>query len=151
MRYLLVFAMVIVGPLSVYHAAPPAQEPKLVRPVSWWSGLNPVSDGGAGGDKQEVDLIAERKELAQAWKYLGLKGTVPEVNFKDYFVLVVRRPLGLDLHSGGLAVAEGGEAKIQGRGVHPDEMNSRIHSSTIAIFPRSGIKTVEKTKLPATE
>ena len=110
-----------------------------------------ISDGGAGGDKQEVDLIAECKELAQAWKYLGLKGTVPEVNFKDYFVLVVRRPLGLDLHSGGLAVAEGGEAKIQGRGVHPDEMNSRIHSSTIAIFPRSGIKTVEKTKLPATE
>jgi hypothetical protein len=153
MRSLILLAVVVVGTSSPSFADPPAKEPKMLRPVMWWSGLNRVSDGGAGGDEQTVILISDAKEFNKVWTSLGTKVDAPQVNFKDYFVLVVRKPLGLDLSPpfGHLALDDKGEAKIRGLNAHPDSMNSRFHSSTIALFPRSGIKTVEGSKLPAGE
>jgi hypothetical protein len=150
MRYLVCLALIVTGQWSGVSAAPPGKEPVKVRPVLWWSGLNPVSDGGSGGGGQKIVLVTDAKAFAKLTRALELKGPCPQVNFKEYFVLVVHKPLGLDLSQpfGFLAVDGQGEAKVRGLPVHPDSMNSAIHSSPIAVFPRSGIKTVEGKKLP---
>jgi len=128
----------------------PQKEPKIIHPVLSWSGLNRFSDGGGPGPKPHILLITDAKTFAKIWDNMELRGDVPQVNFEDYFVLTVTRPGGLDFSAwGGLALNEKGKATVHGRDVHPDNMNSRYHSTTIGIFPRSGIQTVDGMKLPA--
>src|SRR5262245_6767758 len=129
----------------------PPNAPKIIRAVLSWSDLNRFSDGGARGPKAQVLLVTDAKTFAKIWHNLKLPREVPQVNFEDYFVLAVTKPLGLDLSLpwGGLALDDKGRATIRGSDVHADDMNSRFHSSTLAIFPRSGIQTVEGMKLPA--
>ena len=151
MRYLIWLAVIVICPWSAFSAGEPAKEPTKVHAVLWWSGLEPRSDGGGGGSEQTIVLITDAKAFAKTAETLKVKEPRPQVNFKEYFVLVVRKPLGLDLSPpfGFMVVDAQGEAKIRGLPAHPDSMNSRIHSSTIAIFPRAGIKTVEGNKLSA--
>jgi hypothetical protein len=151
MRILVLLAVIVVWPLSGFAADPPAKEPAVIRPVLWWAGLHPHTDVGGGGGGQDVQLITRARDHTRVWKLLEPKAQVPEVNLKDYFVLVVHRPGGLTFLFGGLALDDQGEAKIGGIDEHPDNMNSRIYSSTIAVFPRRGIKTVEGKPLPAVE
>jgi hypothetical protein len=150
-RSLLSLALVAGFVSACPAAAPPPEPPKLVRPVVSWSALNVYYDGGSGvKDYLEVDLLTERKEFAQAWKYLAQPQPMPEVNFDEYFVVVVRKPLGLRFSSGGLAVDRRGQARLlTGFPEHPDNRAGRTHSSSIGIFPRAGITTVNGKKLPA--
>lgn len=147
MRSLLSLAL-LAGLVSVASAAaPPPEPPKIVRPVLSWSALRPVYDGGARvSDDWEIDLLTEPKELAQAWKYLALPLPTPQVNFDEYFVIVVRKPLGLRF--GGLAVDRRRQATIRGFAEHWDNRAGRTHSSSVGVFPRAGITTVNGKKLP---
>src|SRR5262245_12081701 len=148
MRCAMPLVALAVTPLLVACADSPGKEAQIVRPAVWWCGLNRFSDGGARVEPT-TDLITDAEGFAKLWKRLGLKGEAPRVDFKDHFVLVLVRPLGLDFRVGGLAVDEQGEAKARGARVHPDNMNSMFHSTTIAVFPRDRIKSVEGKKLPA--
>jgi hypothetical protein len=131
-------------------ADPPGKESKVVRPAIWWSGLGRISDGGGPGLKPSTDLITDAKAFAKLWKQFGLQGEVPQVNFKDYFVVVDFRRFGLDFgFGGGLEVDERGDARTRGLPFHPDNMNSAFHSTTIGIFPRASVKSVAGKKLSA--
>ncbi len=71
------------------------------------------------------------------------------MNFKDYIVVVVFRHDGVDFGGhGGLAVHADGEAKVVGWPVAYKATNAGWYSSTLAIFPRKGITSVEGQKLP---
>jgi hypothetical protein len=145
-----------------------ADEPTKVRPIAWWSDLGRRSSGGGPVGGQKIVLITDAKAFAKAWsdmqpnetgpKFKGadklkFPGLAPEINFSDYFVLVVTKPLGLDFAQpfGHLLVDGSGNAKIRGIALHGDNMNSVWISTTIAIFPRDGIKSVESKKLPPIE
>jgi hypothetical protein len=150
MRYV-VLLLVAVVPLHTLRGEPPKKEEKerLVRPVLWWSGLGRISDGGGRLDPSSA-LITDAEAFAKLWKQYEMKGEVPAVNFADYFVVADFRALGLTFEfGGGLVVGEGGDSKLRGLGLHPDVMNSQFHSTTIAVFPREGVKTVAGKKLPA--
>jgi hypothetical protein len=152
MRYLIGLAVLVLWPWSAFPAASSGKEPAKVRPVLWWSGLAPFSDGGGGGGAgQTMVLITDAKTFAKTAKDLKLTEPCPQVNFKEYFVLVVYKRFGLDLSPpiGCLAVDARGAAKIRGLPAHLDSMSSAIYSTTVAIFPRSGIKTVEGKRMPA--
>src|SRR5262245_41833256 len=120
MRSLLLILVVLVFPPFAFAADPPAREPPVVRAVLWWQGLNRFSDGGGGGNEMNIDLLTGAREFARAWKDLEMKGAAPEVNFQDYFVLVVHKPLGINFFFGGLALDDRGAAKVRGIPAEPD-------------------------------
>lgn len=129
-----------------------ARVPALeARPALWWSGLGRAhSAGPASALKQSVTLISGPKQFAGVWKRLGLKAAAPTVNFNEYFVVVVNRPLGLDLSApfGKLCIDAKGDAKVVGLNAHADDRDSIAISSTLAVFPRTGVRSVEGKKLP---
>jgi hypothetical protein len=137
-------------PLAGNGADPPEKEATLVRAVLWWPGLSPASDGG-GRVEPNTDVVTTPEAFAKVWKKVAMKGDPPRVNFRTHVVVVAFRPGGVDFDHGGLVVDDRGNAKVQGWEVHPDNMNSRIHSTTIAVFPRAGFKSVEGKKLPAVD
>jgi hypothetical protein len=148
MRCAILIVVVTAAPQLGARADPPVKESQIVRPSVWWSGLNRFSDGG-GRVEPVTRLVTDAGEFAKLWTRFGLKVEAPQVDFRNNFVLVLLRPLGLDFEVGGLTVDEHGASKARGMPVHPDFMNSSFHSTTIAVFPRDGIKSVEGKKLPA--
>jgi hypothetical protein len=150
MRYAMLLIMVTVTPVLDACSDQPRKKERVVRPAMWWSGLGRVSDGGGPALKATSESIADAEAFGKLWKNLGLKEAPPRVNFKDYFVVVVFRPFGLDFElSGGLAIDERGDAQPRGMRLDADNMNSGVYSTTIGVFPRAGIKSVEGKKLPA--
>ncbi|HKB42531.1 MAG TPA: hypothetical protein VKD72_39250, partial [Gemmataceae bacterium] len=106
-----------------------------------------------GGEPQPA-FITGPEEFARLWGQLVLQlpqKAPPPVDFKDHFVLVLVRLDGFDLAAGGLAVAGQGEAKVQRAVGVPlgGFMGNVYYSTTIAVFPRDRIKSVEGKKLPA--
>lgn len=129
---------------------PPRKEDRIVRPALWWSGLGRMSDGGGPAFPETCELVTDAEAFDKLWKKLGLKEAHPRINFKDYFVVVVFRPFGLDFElGGGLAVDERGDAQPRGMRLDADTMNSGVYSTTIGVFPRDGIRSVQGKKLPA--
>ena len=127
------------------------EKERLVRPVLWWSGLGRISDGGGRLDPASA-LITDTEGLAKLWKQYQIKDEVPRINVEDYFVVTDFRALGLTFEfAGGLAIKEGGDAELRGLPRDADVMNSMFHSTTIAVFPRAGVKSVAGKKLPAVE
>jgi hypothetical protein len=127
---------------------PPAKEPVVVRPAKWWSDLNRISDGGGSTLKSTTKLISDAEEFAKAWNQLGLKGEAPTINFKDYVVVVVFRQSGVDFKlSGGLETDAKGHAKVVGPPAHRIATNAGWYSTTIGVFPRKGIVSIEGQKL----
>jgi hypothetical protein len=156
MRFALIFTVVaatsLLGPAPGARTDPPTKASKVVRPAIWWPGVGRISDGGGPGLKPTIYLITDAEAFAKLWKKLGLKGELPRVNFQDYFVLVDSRRFGLDFAiGGGLAVDERGDARAGGFRADPDARNSAVHSTTIGVFPRAGIKSVGGKKLPVSK
>jgi hypothetical protein len=147
MRRFILFVLLAAAPSTGLCGNPPGKE-KVIRPVMWWSDLGRVSDGGGPAFKSTTKLIADAKEFTKTWNRLGLKGPVPRVNFKDYFVVVTFRESGIDFEvHGGLATDAKGAAKVVGFPAHHMATNAGWYSTTIAVFPRRGIVTVEGQKL----
>ena len=148
---ILLSVLAVASPLAV-RADPPAKEADVVRPVLWWSDLNRVSDGGGPAFKSTTSCITDAKAFAKAWDMLGTKRALPKVNFMDYFVVVVFRAEGVDFElTGGLVTDPKGNAKVVGRAAHHIVTNAGWYSTTIGVFPRKGIASVEGHKLPAVE
>jgi hypothetical protein len=146
-----VLLLVVVAPLAAVGAEPPKKEEKehVVRPVLWWSGLGRISDGGGRLDPSSA-LITDAEAFAKLWKQYEMKGAVPRVNFADYFVVADFRALGLTFEfAGGLVIDARGDSKLRGLPRDDDVMNSAYHSTTIAVFPREGVKSVAGKKLLA--
>src|SRR5262245_1643550 len=113
MRYAMLLAVVAAAQLVGKCPAPPKGEPRIARPALWWSGIGPISDGGARLDPSST-LVTDEKTFAKLWKQLELKGDIPRVNFRTYFVVVVFRAGGLDFgFGGGLVINDRGDAKVQ--------------------------------------
>ena len=146
-RFLLVVILAALASPGLY-GDPPAKEKPVVRPVMWWSDLGRVSDGGGPAFRATTRLISDAKEFTKVWNQFGLKGPVPRVNFADYFVVVVFRESGVDfeLH-GGLAIDPKGNARVVGLAAHWLATNAGWYSTTIGVFPRTGIMSVEGHKL----
>jgi len=133
-------------------ADPPGKEPEVVRPVMWWSELGRVSDGGGPAMKSMTHCVTDAKGFAKEWDRLGVKGPMPRVNFKDYFVVVVFRESGLDFEiTGGLATGPKGNAKVVGLPAHQLATNAGWYSTTLGVFPRRGIASVDWQNLPQVE
>jgi hypothetical protein len=130
----------------------PAKESEVVRPVLWWSDLSRVSDGGGPALKSHTELLTDAKSFAKFWTKCEMKGAAPQINFKDYFVVVAFRESGVDFQlNGGLAVGGKGDAKVVGLPAHRIVTNAGWYSTTIGVFPRKAIVSVEGHKLPAVE
>ncbi len=147
---LLIVAVAIVAP--TVSADPPAQQTPVLRPALWWSDLRRVSDGGGPALKASTRLVGDAKGFAEVWAQLGLKGQAPAINFKDYFAVLAFRRDGLDFQLlGGLAIDAAGDAKVVGLPAHPLVTNAGWYSSTLAVFPRTGVVSVDGHKLPKAE
>ena len=140
--------------------AAPVAKSQLVRPVLWWSDLNRFSDGGSSGPKPRLAVLADAGQLAAEWDALKLTMPVPKVDFQANFALLIFRESGFDFRKsggltaraeieGGLMVDPQGEAKLLGVPASITGTNAGWHSTTIAIFPRQGIVTVEGQKTAA--
>ena len=152
MRTFFLLTILLSLPALALSAEPPIKEAKTtVRPALWWSDLNRFSDGGGEGVKPKTSLLTTTAELTKVWVEMKLKGELPKVNFKDYFVVVVLRVSGVDFDNGGLATNDKGEAQVVGLPAHHIVTNAGWWSTTIGIFPRKGIVSVEGVKLPALE
>ena len=153
MRSAILFAVLAATSQLATRAEPPVgKEPPVARPVLWWSDLKRVSDGGGGVLPSTTACVTGPKEFAREWERLGLKGAPPKVNFKEYVVVVVFRVSGLEFEaSGGLEVDPKGIAKVVGPNAFVIRTNAGWYSTTIGVFPRRGIMTIDGHKLPAVE
>jgi hypothetical protein len=152
MRFFIPLVILATTTSSDLAGAPPAKEKRVVQPALWWSDLGRKSDGSGPTFKATTRLISGAKEFATVWNQLGLKGEVPRVNFKDYLVVVDFRVSGIDFRpTGGLAIDPKGNAKLAGLPAHWIQTNAGWYSTTIGVFPRKGIVSVEGQKLPAAE
>ena len=153
MRYAILLAVVGATALPAARCQPPVgKEQQVVRPVLWWSDLKRVSDGGGGVLPATATLVTDPKGFAKEWDRLGLKGQPPKVNFKEYVVVVAFRVSGLEFEaSGGLEVDPKGNAKVVGPHAFVIMTNAGWYSTTIGVFPRRGITTIDGQKLLASE
>ncbi len=134
----------------VISASIQADEPKLVRPILWWVGVNSFSDGGSGGVKESTHCFTNAEAWAKQWELLKLPGACPQVDFEKHVVVLAQRVYGLNFEPhDGLVVGEKGEARLVGRKHTQVIMNAGIWSTTIAVFPRKGIESIDGVKLTA--
>lgn len=135
-------------PLSAAGFEPPAQkERSVVRPVMWWPDLKMVNDNKVL--PSTTTCFNEAKQFNEEWSRVVFTSRPPFVNFKEYFVVVTFRELGLDYGtSGGLEVDAKGNAKVLGEPIYPHtDSDRRTYSTTIGVFPRRGITTIHGQKL----
>jgi len=151
MRYALMLTM-LAEFLAGQGDAPAKTEKLVVRPVLWWSDLKRVSDGGGAPLLSTITCVTDPKAFVKEWDRLGLKGTPPRINFKEYVAVVVFRVAGLDFEAnGGLEVDPQGNAKVIGPDAFTILTNAGWYSTTIGVFPRRGISAIDGRKLPAGE
>jgi hypothetical protein len=74
--------LLLVAPLPpAVSGGPPAKEPRVVRPVLWWSDLGRISDSGGPAFKPTTRLITDARGFAKAWEQLGRpSGRMPNLS-----------------------------------------------------------------------
>jgi hypothetical protein len=117
-----------------------------IKPVVCWYPQPEYSSSGV--PERSVRLIGTAKEFEKFWKDVFPKEMLPEVNFEENFVVIVTQVLGYNFSK--LTIDERGDGKLPQGPLHnrfADDRNSIAIGSSIAVFPRSKVKTVDGKKL----
>ena len=152
MRVAILLTMLAAGITLTARSEPPdGKERSILRPVLWWSDLDRVSAKSGAVLPSKTTCITDPKEFDKEWARLGFTATPPNVNFKEYVVVVVFRINGLDYDAkGGLAMDAKGNAKVVGVNTIPfADSDVTDYTTTIGVFPRRGITTINGQQLPA--